>query len=161
MEVNSDELQDTNSEVSNATVSGKRKKKIPRSHKSLAILISSLCGQSVVLELKNDSEVTGILEESDINMNITLREAKIISKSGVVIENDVTFISGSSILYIHLGTLFTYHFLTFNCIRINLIALMALAPDLNVKKHLNEYVREYLFSLFSFLSTELNILNHI
>ena len=53
-----------------------RKKRIPVIQKSLAIVLASLLGEQVVIELKNDTEVTGTIEETDTNMNLTLNDVR-------------------------------------------------------------------------------------
>jgi small nuclear ribonucleoprotein (snRNP)-like protein len=49
----------------------------PTLHKSLALLLSSLVGTRLLVELKNSMELTGILEESDANMNMTLQQVSL------------------------------------------------------------------------------------
>lgn len=53
-----------------------RKKRIPVIQKSLAIVLASLLGEQVVIELKNDTEVTGTIEETDTNMNLTMNDVR-------------------------------------------------------------------------------------
>lgn len=48
------------------------KKRTPLIQKSLAIVLASLQGVQIVIELKNDNEVTGTVDETDSNMNLTL-----------------------------------------------------------------------------------------
>jgi LSM domain len=49
---------------------------IPVIQKSLAVVLASLQGVQVVIELKNDDEVTGTVDETDSNMNVTLHNVR-------------------------------------------------------------------------------------
>lgn len=49
------------------------KTRIPPINKSLSILLTSLQGVKVTVELKSDIEVTGVIEDVDKDMNILLR----------------------------------------------------------------------------------------
>lgn len=50
--------------------------RVPVIQKSLAIVLASLLGVQVVIELKNDTEVTGTIDEADSNMNLTLHDVR-------------------------------------------------------------------------------------
>lgn len=52
------------------------KHRTPVIQKSLAVVLASLQGVQVVIELKNDVEISGIIEETDSNMNLTLNQVK-------------------------------------------------------------------------------------
>ena len=93
-----------------------RKKKVPQIQKSLAILLQSLYGIAVVVEMKNDMEVSGILLESDAAMNVTLQDARQISASGISLDMEFVFLNGSSIRYVHIP------------------------KEINIVKHMNDYV---------------------
>jgi len=80
----------------------KFRRKVPVLQKSLAILLASFQGETISIELKNDSEITGILEETDHSMNITLHQANQKSPDQeVALQLELVFINGSSIRYIH------------------------------------------------------------
>lgn len=53
-------------------------KRSSRLEKSLAILLKSLSGVRVTVELKNDTEVTGVVDEVDDGMNVILADAFLI-----------------------------------------------------------------------------------
>jgi small nuclear ribonucleoprotein (snRNP)-like protein len=55
------------------------KHRTPLLQKSLAVVLASLQGAQVVIELKNDVEITGTIEETDSNMNLTLNQVKQVS----------------------------------------------------------------------------------
>jgi len=78
------------------------KHKTPRIQKSLAIILMSLLGHQVVIELKNDIEVTGTIELAESNMNMTLLQARQVFPNGVVVEMDVAFVQGAMIRYVHI-----------------------------------------------------------
>lgn len=94
-----------------------RKKRVPLIQRSLAVLVASLQGMQVVIELKNDSEISGVLEEADRGMNLTLLGATQISRHGVVISMEVAFVNGSKIRYVHIP------------------------PDINVVRHMAVYMK--------------------
>lgn len=49
--------------------------KVPAADRSLATFVDSLIGLKVVVELNNDAIARGILESSDVGMNLTLSDA--------------------------------------------------------------------------------------
>jgi small nuclear ribonucleoprotein (snRNP)-like protein len=77
----------------------------------------SLQGFEIAVEMKNGIEVIGILEECDKNMNLTMHRARQVNSKGEVKDMDVAFVSGSSILYVHMS------------------------PSIDCRKNLNNYVR--------------------
>lgn len=52
------------------------KRKIPVIQRSLAIVLASLLGVQIVIELRNDSEITGTVDETDASMNVTLNNVR-------------------------------------------------------------------------------------
>ena len=56
----------------------------------------------MTIEMKNGIEVTGTIEETDGNMNLTMHQVKHVSSTGKVNFLDIAFVSGSSILYVHM-----------------------------------------------------------
>lgn len=93
-------------------------KRLPKVQKSLALLVVSLVGVRLVVELKNDIEITGVLEESDENMNMTIQNAIQILPNGTVRELEIVFVNGSHVRYVHIP------------------------PEINAVRHLNEYVSD-------------------
>ena len=55
------------------------RKRIPLMQRSLAVVLASLQGVQVVIELKNDNEITGTVDETDSNMNVTLQNVRQVS----------------------------------------------------------------------------------
>ncbi len=95
----------------------KRAPRVPPIKKSLAIFVASLQGVQVVVELKDDSEICGIVEESDKGMNVVLNCAKHTFSDGRVLDLDVAYINGTSIRYVHFP------------------------QTINPTKHLNDYLK--------------------
>lgn len=71
--------------------------------KSIGSVLSSLRGQEVIVELKNDRTVRGILDDGDWGMNLVMRNVSIENaddnKSTIM---EQLMVSGRSIRYIHL-----------------------------------------------------------
>ena len=61
----------------------RKKKRVPLIYKSLSVLLYSLQGEHVVVEQKNDSEVTGVIASAGHGMDLTLADAILTSKSGI------------------------------------------------------------------------------
>ena len=91
------ETEDNSKEIFRQT-----KPRTPRIQKSLAIILMSLLGHQVVIELKNDIEVTGTIEVAESNMNMTLLQASQVFPNGDVVEMDVAFVQGAMVRYIHI-----------------------------------------------------------
>lgn len=79
-----------------------QRKKVPLIQKSLGVILVGLQGHHVIVELKNDLEITGIIDSSDANMNMTLINARQVFPSGQVVEMETTFVQGSTVRYVHL-----------------------------------------------------------
>ena len=75
---------------------------MPKVHKSLGILLVSLQGRSIVVELKNNIEISGIVEEADDNMNLTLHNVEQVFPDGRVTHLDIAFVNGSMIRNVHI-----------------------------------------------------------
>ncbi|CAM9337596.1 unnamed protein product [Ascophyllum nodosum] len=70
--------------------------------RTLAILIQSMRGNRVVVEMKNDVEISGILEETDGNMNLSMVDVRYTSAQGSVKKMDVALVQGKMIRYVHI-----------------------------------------------------------
>ncbi|KAJ1434293.1 hypothetical protein B484DRAFT_359665 [Ochromonadaceae sp. CCMP2298] len=79
-----------------------RAPKVPPIRKSLSIILASMQGMEVVVELKTDTEVTGFIDEVDPAMNLTLLNAKHVSADGTTQLSEASNIKGSSIRYVHI-----------------------------------------------------------
>jgi small nuclear ribonucleoprotein (snRNP)-like protein len=108
------------------SVRAKRKPKLNPIQRTLAIVLVSLQGFEVAVEMKNGIEVTGILEECDKNMNLTLHNVRQVNMQGGVKEMEIAFVSGSSILYVHMS------------------------PQLDVRSNLSRYVINIVYTTLSY-----------
>lgn len=59
-------------------------------------------GHRLIVEMKNDSEIEGILEESDGFMNLHMKDVKFTFPNGKRIQFDESHIRGTSIRFIQL-----------------------------------------------------------
>ncbi|KAG9413111.1 lsm10, U7 small nuclear RNA associated [Aphanomyces cochlioides] len=89
-----------------------------RTNRSIIILLQSMLGMEVRIELKTEFIVEGIVEEvGQGTMDLRLSNVKSTSPQGVTMHLDELFVMGKMILYVHL-------------------------PDrLNISTHLKEYVQ--------------------
>mmetsp|Transcript_17896 Transcript_17896/g.22582 ORF Transcript_17896/g.22582 Transcript_17896/m.22582 type:complete len:121 (+) Transcript_17896:104-466(+) len=83
-------------------VSSNTEEKIPFFQRSLAFFLESMSGYRVVIELKNDSEVTGSIENCDNDMNLTLQNVRCVNTQGKVQKHSLMFVQGSMIRYVHI-----------------------------------------------------------
>lgn len=68
---------------------------------TLGIVLFSVRGKNVVLELKNDTEVHGILEEVDTFMNATVVDVKIKNVvTGTLRSFEELYVKGTSVRYV-------------------------------------------------------------
>jgi hypothetical protein len=49
-----------------------KRRRVPRIERTLAVLVQSMQGMTVIVELKNDAELTGVLDETDASMKCVL-----------------------------------------------------------------------------------------
>lgn len=80
-----------------------KRDRTPALFKSLALVLASLQGEHIVVELRNDSEVSGVLEETDANLNLIVHGARQVTADGAVTDMDVASINGSSVRYVHIA----------------------------------------------------------
>ena len=66
------------------------RKRVPLIQRSLAVVLASLQGVQVVIELKNDNEITGTVDETDSNMNVTLQNVRQVSTYTLSRCNDIS-----------------------------------------------------------------------
>ena len=73
----------------------KNKKSVPLLQKSLSVVLHSLQGESVTVELKSDELVTGVIETANHNMDMKLCNIK-------NNEDDFLDIYGENVRYVHI-----------------------------------------------------------
>lgn len=59
-------------------------------------------GVVVVIEMKDDSEISGILDDVDKDMNIVLSNCRQVGATGDVSESDTAHINGRKIRFVHI-----------------------------------------------------------
>ena len=75
---------------------------VPYLRRTLCVLLASLQGSAVVIELKNDTEVWGVVESVDSYMNVVLSAVKEVRPDGRVMECNSIDIVARSIRYVHI-----------------------------------------------------------
>lgn len=78
-----------------------RPQRLPAIFGVLSLALQSIQGDIVTVELQNDSEVTGILEEVDSNMNMILCDAQQVMLNGVMRQMEIISINGTNVRYVH------------------------------------------------------------
>ena len=66
------------------------------------LLCLSAPGLIIAIELKDDSEICGMLEEVDNALNLTLDNARLTDSFGNVVESEKVYIDGTKIRYVHI-----------------------------------------------------------
>jgi len=82
--------------------SSQSRRRTPRLHKSLCVLLPALYGKIITVELKDDTEVTGTLAEASVTMGMTLMAARRLSVDGRVVDLDVVFLKGTTVRFVHI-----------------------------------------------------------
>lgn len=80
----------------------RRTKPLPRTHRTLAVLLESMRDYFMVFELKNETEVSGILYDVDANLNVNLVDAQLKDRNGRSQRLDTIYINGSTVRYVRL-----------------------------------------------------------
>ena len=77
-----------------------RKKRLPRTHRTLAVLLEAVRDERLVFELKDGTSVAGALYEVDANLNATLRGATQTLRNGTQRRYESAYVNGSGVLYV-------------------------------------------------------------
>jgi len=77
-----------------------RKKRLPRTHRTLAVLLEAVRDERLVFELKDGTTVAGALYEVDANLNAHLSDATATRRDGSARRLEATYVNGSSVLYV-------------------------------------------------------------
>jgi small nuclear ribonucleoprotein (snRNP)-like protein len=94
-----------------------RMRKLPKEMRTLGVVVTSLMGLNVAVELKNESEIVGLLEESDVFMNMVLVNCKQTTPNGHEMLLDEVHVKGAAVRYVHI------------------------APEINIREHVKGYGR--------------------
>lgn len=78
----------------------KRKKFLPRNHRTLAVILEAVRDEQLIFELKNETEVSGWLYDVDSNLNANLVDATVTGRNGRVHRLEHTYVNGSAIRYV-------------------------------------------------------------
>lgn len=92
----------------------KRKRPISSHYKSLNSLLKAMQNMQIVIECKNDVEVSGIVDTVSKNMDIGLNNAKEVFPDGRISESLFLQVNGSAIRYVHLPPKLNTHLLMNN-----------------------------------------------
>mmetsp|Transcript_19546 Transcript_19546/g.25313 ORF Transcript_19546/g.25313 Transcript_19546/m.25313 type:complete len:149 (-) Transcript_19546:96-542(-) len=77
-----------------------RRKYLPRTHRSLAVLLESVRDERLCFELKNETTLSGLLFDVDSNLNVNLVDAVLQNLDGTKFRLDETYVNGSMIRYV-------------------------------------------------------------
>ena len=80
-----------------------RKPRLPSIFNTLALTLLSLQNEKIVVELRNNTEISGIVDEVDSNMNLILTDVKYISACGEIRNMELLSVNGSNIRYVHIS----------------------------------------------------------
>ncbi|KAF0290462.1 U7 snRNA-associated Sm-like protein LSm10 [Amphibalanus amphitrite] len=69
---------------------------------TLVCLLQALKGHSTTIELRNESEVCGVIDYVDGFMNVTVRPARFTDAAGTCARFDSFFVHGRQIRYVHI-----------------------------------------------------------
>jgi len=81
---------------------GRKKLKLRRSERSLACAIQALVGTELLLELRNDTCIRGLLDDCDDAINVIIKDSLIEDVQGVQKKLPLIFVRGSHIRFIHI-----------------------------------------------------------
>jgi small nuclear ribonucleoprotein (snRNP)-like protein len=76
-----------------------RKPKLPRSERSLACVIQALEGMRLVVELRQDTIIRGVLESADEEMNLVMKTVILTPLEGEKKELEWLYVKGHHIRY--------------------------------------------------------------
>ena len=81
---------------------GKRaaRKRLPRTHRTLAVLLQAVRDEQLTFEMKDGTSVAGALYEVDANLNATLRGATQTLRNGTQRRYESAYVNGSGVLYV-------------------------------------------------------------
>jgi small nuclear ribonucleoprotein (snRNP)-like protein len=80
-----------------------RPQRLPAIFGVLSLALVGVQGELVTVELQNDSEVTGRLEEVDANMNMVLCDAQQTMSNGSLRHLEIISVNGSNVRYVHIA----------------------------------------------------------
>ena len=75
------------------------RKRLPRTHRTLAVLLQAVRDEQLTFEMKDGTSVAGALYEVDANLNATLRGATQTLRNGTQRRYESAYVNGSGVLY--------------------------------------------------------------
>ena len=76
------------------------RKRLPRTHRTLAVLLQAVRDEQLTFEMKDGTSVSGALYEVDANLNAHLSDATVTRRDGSARRLEATYVNGSSVLYV-------------------------------------------------------------
>ena len=76
------------------------RKRLPRTHRTLAVLLQAVRDEQLTFEMKDGTSVSGALYEVDANLNATLRGATQTLRNGTQRRYESAYVNGSGVLYV-------------------------------------------------------------
>ena len=76
------------------------RKRLPRTHRTLAVLLQAVRDEQLTFEMKDGTSVAGALYEVDANLNATLRGATQTLRNGKERRYESAYVNGSGVLYV-------------------------------------------------------------
>ena len=76
------------------------RKRLPRTHRTLAVLLQAVRDEQLTFEMKDGTSVAGNLYEVDANLNATLRGATQTLRNGTQRRYESAYVNGSGVLYV-------------------------------------------------------------
>ena len=76
------------------------RKRLPRTHRTLAVLLQAVRDEQLTFEMKDGTSVQGALYEVDANLNATLRGATQTLRNGTQRRYESAYVNGSGVLYV-------------------------------------------------------------
>ena len=76
------------------------RKRLPRTHRTLAVLLQAVRDEQLTFEMKDGTSVAGALYEVDANLNATLRGATQTLRNGTQRRYESAYVNGSGVLYV-------------------------------------------------------------
>ena len=73
---------------------------LPRTHRTLAVLLQAVRDEQLTFEMKDGTSVAGALYEVDANLNATLRGATQTLRNGKERRYESAYVNGSGVLYV-------------------------------------------------------------
>ena len=76
------------------------RKRLPRTHRTLAVLLQAVRDEQLTFEMKDGTSIAGALYEVDANLNATLRGATQTLRNGTQRRYESAYVNGSGVLYV-------------------------------------------------------------